>query len=381
MAVGRELRLGIVAGEVSGDRLGAALLHALGERGVVPAAFGMAGAAMRAAGCEPLARAEELSVMGLVEVVQAYPRLWSLRQRLGDALFAARPDVVVGIDVPDFTLGLERRLKLAGVPTVHWVCPQAWAWREGRAADIRTAVDRLLALFPFEVEFFSRRGIATEFVGHPLADQLPLEPQRAAARQALALAGDRPVLALMPGSRSQELAQLLSLFISAARIVHGCRPGMQVIVCTINEEHARRVREALGGLPAGVYVGNSQQVLTAADVVLAASGTVTLEALLCGTPMVVGYRMAPLSYHIIRRMVKIPRIALPNILAARDLVPELLQSALTPAALAEAALAWFDQPDRRDDFVRTSRELHASLRRDAAGRAAEAVLRVAGVSG
>jgi lipid-A-disaccharide synthase len=378
MGIGGELRIGIVAGEVSGDRLGAALLLALAERGVVPAAFGMAGAAMRAAGCEALARAEELSVMGLVEVVRAYPRLWNLRQRLGDELLAARPDVVVGIDVPDFNLGLERRLKAAGVPTVHWVCPQAWAWREGRAVDIRRAADRLLALFPFEVDFFSRYGIATEFVGHPLADQLPLEPDRAAARMALSLARERPILALMPGSRAQELAQLLGPFVAAARIVHDCRPDMQMIVGTVNEEHARRVREALTGLPAAVFVGQSRHVLTAADVVLAASGTVTLEALLCGTPMVVGYRMASLSYHIIRGMVKIPRIALPNILAGRDLVPELLQAALTPAALAEAALSWFDRTDRRDDFERTSRALHVTLRRDAAGRAADAVLRLVG---
>lgn len=371
------LRIGLVAGEVSGDRLGAALLAALRERGELAAAFGMAGPAMRAHGCQALARAEDLSVMGLVEVVRAYPRLWSLRNRLGDQLLAARPDVVVGIDVPDFNLGLERRLKAAGVCTVHWVCPQAWAWREGRAVDIRRAVDRLLALFPFEVDFFSQRGIPTEFVGHPLADQLPLEPDRPAARQALGLGVAQPVLALMPGSRSQEQAQLLDPFVAAARIVRECRPDTRLVVGTAHEAHARRARAALAGMGAIVVTGQSHQVLTAADVVLAASGTVTLEALLCATPMVVGYRMAGLSYHIIRSMVKIPRIALPNILAERDLVPELLQNALTPAALAEAALAWFDQPARRADFVRASRALHRELRRDAAGRAAEVVSRLA----
>lgn len=371
------MTIGIVAGESSGDRLGAALIGALRVVRPEVRVVGMAGPRMLAAGCAPLAHIDELSVMGLVEVLRSYPRLLQLRRRLGDALLAAGIDAVVGIDVPDFNLGLERRLKRAGVATVHWVCPQAWAWRPGRAGSLAPVVDRLLALFPFEPAFFAERGVQTEFVGHPLADELPLEPPRAASRAALGIPGEATVLALMPGSRSQELARLLEPFLAAARLLRQRRPRLHLVLCTAREDHAARARAALDGVPCTVVWARSHEVLAAADVALLASGTVSLESLLCGTPMVVGYRLAPLSYHIIRRMVSIPRIALPNILAGREVVPELLQADMTPAALAAAVEGWLDDTPRRERFVQLSRELHHELRRDAAARAAAAVLQLA----
>ena len=378
---GAPLTIGIVAGEASGDRLGAALTKALRAARPDVRVVGMAGPRMLAAGCEALANVDELSVMGLVEVLRSYPRLLRLRRRLGDALLARHAQVVIGIDVPDFNLGLERRLKRAGVATVHWVCPQAWAWRPGRAARLAEAVDRLLALFPFEPAFFAARGVATDFVGHPLADELPLEPDRARSRAALGLPREARVVALMPGSRTQELERLLAPFLAAGRTLKSRHPGLRLVLCTAREDHARRARAAAAGLDCEVVSGRSHEVLSAADVALLASGTVSLEALLCGTPMVVGYRLAPLSYHIIRRMVSIPRIALPNILARRELVPELIQDALTPAALVDAAEVWLADTARRSAYLQVSRELHRELRRDAAVRAAEVVLDLAEQSG
>jgi len=376
-APGGALTVGIVAGEASGDRLGAALARALRVRRPDVRVVGMAGPRMLAAGCEPLAHVDELSVMGLVEVLRSYPRLLRLRRRLGDEFLARHAQVVVGIDVPDFNLGLERRLKRAGVATAHWVCPQAWAWRPGRAARLAAAVDRLLALFPFEPAFFAAHGVSTEFVGHPLADELPLEPARASSRAALGLPPDACVVALMPGSRTQELERLLEPFLAAGRTLQSRHAGMRLVLCTAREDHARRARAAASGLDCVVVCGRSHEVLSAADVALLASGTVSLEALLCGTPMVVGYRLAPLSYHIIRRMVSIPRIALPNILARRDVVPELIQDALTPAALVDAAEGWLADPARCSAYAQLSRELHRELRCDAASRAAEVILDLA----
>ncbi len=374
-------RIAIIAGEPSGDRLGGALIEAIRERAPGARFFGMRGPHMAAAGCEALADIEELSVMGLVEVLRSYPRLLRLRRRLVERIVALAPDAVVGIDVPDFNLGLERRVRARGIATVHYVCPQAWAWRPGRARRLAQSADRLLALLPFEPAFFDRYGVTTEFVGHPLADALPLEPARAAARQVLDIAAERTVIALMPGSRGQEMSRLAAPFAAAAALLRRERPGIEFIACAAREHDAGRLREAFRGLPCRVFSGRSGEVLSAADVALAASGTVTLEALLCATPVVVGYRLAPLSYHIIRRMVRIPRIALPNILTGEDLVPELLQQAMTPAALAAAAAAWLDDEARCAAYRARSREIHRTLRRDAAACAARSVLELAGHAG
>ncbi|MGR8918498.1 MAG: lipid-A-disaccharide synthase [Gammaproteobacteria bacterium] len=377
MAPAHTLSIGVVAGEASGDRLGAALIEALREAEPDARFFGMAGPAMIDAGCEAAAHIDELSVMGLVEVLKSYPRLRRLRDGLVATFLRRRPDVVVGIDVPDFNLGLERRLRRGGIRTVHYVCPQAWAWREGRARRLAESADRLLALLPFEPEFFRRHGVETEFVGHPLADRIALEPDRRAARAALGIDAGGPLVALMPGSRGQEIDRLLGPFVAAARLIRETQPQARFAVGVAREADLGRVSAGLGELPATVRVGASSAILGAADVALLASGTVTLEALFCATPMVVGYRLAAPSYHIIRSMVSIPHVALPNILAGRELVPELIQNDMTPAALAQAALAWLADAARRERFYQDSRELHRSMRRDAAHAAARAVLELA----
>ncbi len=370
--------IAIVAGEASGDSLGAALIGALRERCPDARFIGMAGPAMLEAGCVALAHIEQLSVMGLVEVLRAYPRLRRLRDELGTRLVAARPAVLVGIDVPDFNLGLERRLKRAGIATVHYVCPQAWAWRPGRARHLSAAVDKLLALLPFEETFFAGHGVACRFVGHPLADALPLEPDRAAARAELGIVRGPSLVALLPGSRGQEIARLAPAFAAGVAALRQVRGELAVVACAAHAGQIDRLRRAVSGAAPGLKVdylhGRARELLSAADVALVASGTATLEAMLCRAPMVVGYRLAPLSYHIIRRMISIPRIALPNILAGEDLVPELIQDALTPHAIRDALAGWLDDDARRARYNTRARELHASLRVGAAARAADAVL-------
>ena len=370
--------IAIVAGEASGDSLGAALIHALRARCPAARFIGMAGPAMLEAGCVALAHIDQLSVMGLVEVLRAYPRLRRLRNELGTRLLAAQPSVFVGIDVPDFNLGLARRLKRGGVPTVHYVCPQAWAWRPGRARHLSTAVDRLLALLPFEEAFFASHGVACRFVGHPLADTLTLDPDRAAARSELGIAAGPPLVALLPGSRRQEVERLAPAFAAGVAALQRARGELAVVACAAHDGQLAGLRSAIGkaapALKVDYLAGRARQLMSAADVTLVASGTATLEALLCRTPMVVGYRLAPLSYHIIRRMIAIPRIALPNILAAEELVPELIQDALTPAAIRDALAAWLDDAARRARYRARARELHESLRVGAAARAADAVL-------
>jgi lipid-A-disaccharide synthase len=370
--------IAIVAGETSGDVLGAELIHALRAR--IPGArfSGMVGPAMAAAGCDALADIEQLSVMGLVEVLRAYPRLRRLQRELGTALLARRPDVFVGIDVPDFNLGLARRFKQAGIPTVHYVCPQAWAWRAGRARGLGRAVDRLLAVLPFEPAFFAQYGLDCRFVGHPLADILPLEPDRGAVRAALGIEPGPPLVAILPGSRAQEIERLAPAFALGVAALADARGPLEIVACAAHGGQLEQLRRVIAAAAPRLSVdyrhGQARQLLSAADVALVASGTATLEALLCRAPMVVGYRMAPLTYHIIRRMISIPRIALPNILAADSLVPELIQGGLTPQAICAALGAWLDDAPRRESYAKHARRLHESLRGGAAARAAEAVL-------
>jgi lipid-A-disaccharide synthase len=338
----------------------------------------MVGPAMRAAGCAALADIEQLSVMGVVEVLRSFARLRALRDRLGARIAALRPHVFVGIDVPDFNFGLARALKRQGIPTVHWVCPQTWAWRARRARTLSQCVDHLLALLPFEAEFFTAYGVTCTYVGHPLADMIPPTPARASARRELCLPDSLPVIAVLPGSRDQEIARVAPTFAAACRALRAARPDLRFIACLARPAQREMLatiwtRQA-PGIELAIVDTPARTVLTAADLALVASGTVTLEALLCRTPMVVGYRMAALSYFIIRRMITIPRVALPNILAGRAVVPELLQDALTPEAVCREALAWLDDPDRRVIFAEFAAHVHAQLRRDAAAQAAAIVL-------
>lgn len=372
------LKVGIIAGEASGDQLGAALIAALREIAGDVDVEGLAGPRMVAAGCRPLAGIDELSVLGIVEVLRHYPRLWRLRERLIRHFIASPPDVFVGIDVPDFVLNVESRLRAAGIPTVHYVCPQVWVWRQHRIPGIRRAIDVLLAVFPFEVGFFARFGITARFVGHSMADALPSVPDPAAARAALGLPAEGRIVALMPGSRSQEIARLTDLFLDAAVRVRAAEPAVRFIAGVVNPARAAALlarRDAVApGLPLEVYSARSPEVLTAADAALVASGTVTLEAMLCHTPLVVAYRMAPLSFRIIKAASKSRFVAIPNILAGEAVVPEFLQNDARPAALADGLLHWLRSAAAVERYRAYCTATSATLRNDAARAAARAIV-------
>ncbi|MGH8181163.1 MAG: lipid-A-disaccharide synthase, partial [Steroidobacteraceae bacterium] len=325
------LRVGIVAGESSGDQLGAALIAALRERVPDLECFGVAGPKMIAAGCEAWADSEELAVMGLTEVVRHLPRLLRLRASLTNRFLASPPDVFVGVDAPEFNLGLAKRLHARGLTTVQYVSPQVWAWRPGRVRNIGRACDLVLCLLPFETAFYSRHGVPAAFVGHPLADQIPLEIDRAAARAALGLEPSASVVALLPGSRVGEVERLGADFLQAAAWLAERRPELEFIAPMATA----RVREAFQSkqaeVPAAPKIllleGQARQALAACDAAIVASGTATLETLLSRRPMVVAYRFAALTAFLLRRLrlVNVTYFSQPNLLLGRPLVPELLQ--------------------------------------------------------
>ena len=373
------VRVALVAGEASGDLLGAGLVAALRER--LPGAefAGIGGAAMREAGVDTWHDCSELAVMGLAEVLRDLPRLLRLRRRLRVRLLDWRPDVFVGIDAPDFNLGLERRLGQRGVRTVHYVSPSVWAWREGRAARIGESADTVLCLFPMEPPIYARHGVDARFVGHPLADAMPLEPDRARARAGFGLPMHDPVLAVLPGSRLGEVERMGPAFLAAAARVARSLPGLAVLVPAANDG-CRALLErqvAQAGVP-GVRLldGDARAAMEAADVVLLASGTAALEAMLAKRPMVVGHRISPLTHALVRRLglLKSRFVSLPNVLAGEALVPELLQDDCTPEHLAAAVLHWFEQPEAVAALRPRFRAIHESLRRDASARAADAIV-------
>jgi lipid-A-disaccharide synthase len=370
-------RIALVAGEASGDLLGADLLRALRTRFPGAEFAGIGGPAMRGAGLDAWWDCSELAVMGLIEVLRHLPRLLRLRRDLLARLLAWQPDVYVGIDAPDFNLGVERRLKARGIATVHYVSPSVWAWREGRAAKIGRSADRVLCLFPMEPAIYARHGVDARFVGHPLADRFPPEPDRGAARTALGLPADRPVLGLLPGSRLGEIERLGAIFAAAAAQVAAALPGLTVVAPMANAgcRAAFEPLAAAAGVPVRIVDGQAHQVMAAADVLLLASGTAALEGMLAKRPMVVGYRIAPLTHWIVRRfgLLRVERYALPNVLAGADLVPELMQDDCTPDQLAAAVLRWFREPAAVAALLPRYRELHEALRRDASRGAAAAI--------
>jgi lipid-A-disaccharide synthase len=374
------LRVGLVAGETSGDTLGAALIAAIRAR--VPDAqfFGMAGPKMVALGCEAWASADDLGVMGLVEVLTHLPRLLRLRRTLIERFQAARPDVVVGIDVPDFNLGLEKKLKRAGLRTVQYVSPQVWAWRQGRVKTIGQSADLVLCLLPFETEFYAQHGVRAEFVGHPLADQIPLDIDREGARRALGLDPAARVVALLPGSRMGEVERLGTDFIGAAAWIAAREPTTKFVAPMAS----RRVRETFekqralvaGAPPIEVLEGQAQRALAAADGVIVASGTATLETTLTKRPMVVAYRLGAITAFLLRRLglVKVRYFSQPNLLLGRRRVPEFFQEAVTPAALGEALVGQLADPAQVAELQREFLGVHEQLRRGGAERAATAIL-------
>ncbi len=379
----RPPRIALVAGEASGDLLGAGLIDALRKRYPDAQFAGIGGEAMRSAGMDAWFDAGELAVMGLAEVLRHLPRLLRLRRALRARLVSWQPDVFVGIDAPDFNLGVERWLKQRGIRTVHYVSPSIWAWRERRAATIGASADRVLCLFPMEPPIYARHGVQARFVGHPLADEMPLDPDRAAARHALALDPLRPLLALLPGSRVGEIQRLGADFLAAAARVLAAEPRLQVVAPMANAR-ARAVFETLLAshpdaailAPAlQVIDGGARTLMIASDVILLASGTATLEAMLAKRPMVVAYKVAPLTYWLVKTLglLKIESYALPNVLARERVVPELMQHECTPPALADAVLQWLDAPGAAAALLPRFRELHLQLRRDASAQAAAAV--------
>ena len=373
----RPLRVALVAGEASGDILGSGLMQAIKQRYPDTEFIGVGGARMEAEGLKSYFPMERLAVMGLVEVLGRLFELLGRRRQLARDLIAAQPDVFIGIDAPDFNLGLELKLRRAGIKTVHYVSPSVWAWRQKRVLKIREACDLMLTLFPFEAQFYDEHQVPVRFVGHPLADAIPQQADRIAAREALDLPQYEPVVALMPGSRGGEVSRLGELFLDAAIRLRALRPGIRFLMPCATPERREQLEQMLAGrdLPLTLLNGRSHEALAAFDAVLIASGTATLEALLYKRPMVVAYRVAPLTYRILKRLVKSPYISLPNLLAERLLVPELIQDAATPEALAQAVAPLIDGGQVQTEGFDV---IHRALRRDASLSAAGAVLKLAG---
>jgi lipid-A-disaccharide synthase len=378
------LRVGIVAGEHSGDQLGAALIEALRERVPGVRCFGVAGPKMIAAGCEAWARSEELAVMGLTEVLRHLPRLLRLRGELWRRFSLARPDVFVGIDAPEFNLPLARRLKRAGIRTVQYVSPQVWAWRQGRVRTIGASCDLVLCLLPFETEFYRLHGVPAVFVGHPLADQIPLAVDHEEARRALGLDPLTPVIALLPGSRMGEVSRLAAPFAAAAARIAARRPGWQFVApmasTAVRDEFVRQMAQVPDVPVIRVLDGEAQRALAAAEGVIVASGTAALETLLTGRPMVVAYRWSAATAFLLRtlKLVKVRYFSQPNLLAGRRLVPEFLQEQVQGAALGDALLEELEDPNHVRELLDEFTAVHRSLRRGGAALAAEAILECAG---
>ena len=378
------LNIGIVANEPSGDQLGATLVRALRKHLPDARFVGVAGPHMLEQGCETLLPMDALSVMGLVEVLKVLPRLLAARRRLLEQLSALRPAVFIGIDAPDFNLGLERRLRDRGIKTVHLVSPTVWAWRSKRVEAIRKAADLLLSIFPFEEAFLRRHGIPVCYIGHPLADAFPLAVDQQDARRALNLPENRPVVAVLPGSRAGEIARNAEPFIKTASWCHQRRPELLFVAPMATPSLRARFQELLAeyapSLPITIVDGNSRQVLASADCVLTASGTATLEGLLTKRAMVVGYRINPLTYQLVKRLnlIKIPYAAMANLLIGRELAPEFLQDRCRPSLMGPALLELLDDPLRRERIAAEYHQVHLQLRRDAARSAAQAIVGLIG---
>jgi lipid-A-disaccharide synthase len=374
------LRVGLVAGEASGDTLGADFIEAVRRLAPETQFFGVAGPKMQAAGCECWEPAESFAVMGLFEVLTHLPRLLKLLSRIRRMFLVARPDVFVGIDAPDTNLRLARTLRAAGIPTVQYVSPQVWAWRQGRARGIGAVIDLVLCLLPFEKRFYDAHGIRAEFVGHPLADAIPLEVDRSAARLALGLPDQAVVVALLPGSRRGEVTRLASDLAATARWMHGQRPGLLFVSplasAATREIFAAVLEREAPEVNVRLLDGQAQRALIAANVALVASGTATLETALCKRPMVVIYRLGGLTVWLLRhtKLVKTKFFSQPNLLADERIVGEYFQDDIVPETIGAELFMWLDNAERRIALEQRFALIHTELRRNAGSRAARAML-------
>jgi lipid-A-disaccharide synthase len=379
--------IALVAGEASGDQLGAALIKAIRESEPGARFHGIGGPLMKSAGMECWWDTSELSLMGLVEVISHLPRLISLRKQLVRRLVQLDPAIFIGIDAPDFNLGVEKKLKAKSIPVIHYVSPTVWAWRSGRVKSIARATDRVMCLFPFEPDCYRQQPVAANYTGHPMADEIPLHVDAVAAREALGVNAGSLCISLLPGSRMSEVEKLTTPMLDAAEILARDDPDTQFLVAAASGPIRQYLESEMGrypGLNCRVFSNAGKQVMAAADVVICASGTATLEVMLVNRPMVVCYRLAGMTYKIATwfKLVKSRFFSLPNILSAKALVPELLQDEVTGQRIAQEVRRWLDQPDLRADLSLQFDLLHEQLRTDAAATAAKVVLQhVAGLDG
>ena len=381
----QELRIGMVVGEVSGDQLGAGLIRALKARNPGVRVEGVAGPAMREAGCDVWEDADTLAVMGLVEPVKVLPRLLRLRRSLVKRWAEDPPDIFVGIDAPDFNLGLEKALRSRGITTVHFVSPTVWAWRQGRVRKVAKAVDLVLCIFPFEEDFYKAHDVAAEFIGHPLADSVDTDIDSAAMRRQLGLTAPR-VIAVMPGSRRNEIARLGPVFAKACGLLIDRYPDLQFVAPMVSPTLREAFKVQIDAAGMGDHIklidGNAVAAIVAADVVLLASGTASLQTALYGRPMVAAYKLSPLTYlmHRLFKLVKVKYFAMPNLLTDEPMVPEFLQDDATPEALSAAVAELLNDPERRAVIESRFVALRAELTRGAQQRAAKAILDLAGAA-
>lgn len=373
------LTIALCAGEASGDLLGAHLIEAIKAQRPDTQFIGIGGPRMIAAGCQSLFDQEQLAVRGYVEVIKRLPEILKIRRELVARLKAVRPNVFVGIDAPDFNLGMAEQLKSAGIPTVHYVSPSVWAWKRGRVKKIVRQVNQVLCLFPMEPELYRQEGGNALFVGHPLAQALPMEADKAAARARLKLDEDRPVFAILAGSRVSEVDYMAPVFLQAAWLILRELPNAQFISPYATAATRERLQHYLSQpqfekLPIRLQAAKADLACTAADAVLVTSGTATLEVALCKRPMVISYKISTPTYWLVKHKIKVAHVGLPNILLGKEAVPELLQGDATPEKLAAAMLDWYRNPDKVAQVQQDFRHLHEMLKLDTDKLAADAVL-------
>lgn len=376
------MRIGIVAGEASGDLLAASLMQAIQAQVPGVEFEGIAGPRMQELGCRAWYASEKLAVMGLTEVLGRLRGLLRIRRDVARRFIAAPPDVFIGVDAPDFCLGLERKLKEHGIPTVHFVSPSVWAWRQYRVKKIARSTDLVLCLFPFEEQFYAQHGVAARYVGHPLADMIPLDNDMRAARKKLGLPAEGEIIAILPGSRGMEVQNLGPEFVRTAAWILQRRPGTRFITPVASAKTRALFQEILAEhraeLPVMLVEGQSHEAMAAANAVLLASGTAALEAMLLKKPMVVAYRVSKLSEFVLRRMISVPYYSLPNLLAGEKIIDEFVQDEVRADQLGRHLLGFLEEPERAQALQKRFREIHVQLRCNAAQQAADVVLKLIG---